>query len=90
MLTTITTAVRFLLRSLRRHCDNAETQKIVIDFVEAYIEEGLPRHEGNQILTNVGISTCLGCRENQPNQLAHVDYGGCLYVENESDLYMKS
>jgi len=23
--------------------------------------------------------TCWGCREDQPNQLAHVDYGGCLY-----------
>ena len=22
---------------------------------------------------------CWGCRENQPNQLAHMDYGGCLY-----------
>jgi len=82
MLTTINNAVRFLLRSLRRHSDEAETQKVVIDFVEAYIEEGLSREEGNSILRNVGISTCLGCRENQPNQLAHIDYGGCLYVEN--------
>jgi hypothetical protein len=23
--------------------------------------------------------TCQGCKENQPNQLAHMDYGGCLY-----------
>jgi hypothetical protein len=23
--------------------------------------------------------TCIGCLENQPNQLAHMDYGGCLY-----------
>jgi hypothetical protein len=84
MLTTINNAVRFLLRSLRRHSDEAETQKVVIDFVEAYIEEGLSREEGNSILQNVGISTCLGCRENQPNQLAHIDYGGCLYVENGS------
>jgi hypothetical protein len=84
MLTTINNAVRFLLRSLRRHSDEAETQKVVIDFVEAYIEEGLSREEGNSILQYVGISTCLGCRENQPNQLAHIDYGGCLYVENGS------
>lgn len=26
-------------------------------------------------------STCWGCRENQPNQLAHVDAGGCLYED---------
>jgi hypothetical protein len=83
MLTTINNAVRFLLRSLRRHCEEAEIQKVIIDFIDAYVDEGLSRAEGNAILTNIGIQTCLGCRENQPNQLAHVDYGGCLYVENE-------
>ena len=25
--------------------------------------------------------TCWGCKENQPNQLAHIDYGGCLYYD---------
>lgn len=29
-------------------------------------------------------STCWGCREGQPNQLAHMDPGGCLHSE-ESD-----
>lgn len=24
---------------------------------------------------------CWGCKENQPNQLAHMDYGGCLYYD---------
>ena len=24
-------------------------------------------------------TTCWGCRENQPNQMAHTDVGGCLY-----------
>jgi len=28
---------------------------------------------------NTTDTCCRGCRENQPNQLAHVDYGGCLY-----------
>lgn len=23
--------------------------------------------------------TCIGCIENQPNQLAHMNFGGCLY-----------
>jgi len=27
--------------------------------------------------------TCIGCRENQPNQLAHMDYGGCLYMDDQ-------
>ncbi len=26
---------------------------------------------------------CWGCRENQPNQLAHMNVGGCLYQEEE-------
>lgn len=25
--------------------------------------------------------TCSGCRDNQPNQMAHMDPGGCLYSE---------
>lgn len=25
--------------------------------------------------------TCWGCNENQPNQLAHMDNGGCLYYD---------
>jgi hypothetical protein len=34
----------------------------------------------NQTLTQTR-TTCLGCLENQANQLAHMDYGGCLYRE---------
>ena len=29
-----------------------------------------------------GSKTCWGCQENQPNQLAHMDKGGCLYYAN--------
>ena len=32
-----------------------------------------PKDAGNE-----PTPTCWGCRENQPNQLAHMDYGGCL------------
>jgi len=27
------------------------------------------------------VPSCSGCRSDQPNQLAHMDYGGCLYSE---------
>lgn len=27
-------------------------------------------------------TTCWGCREDQANQLGHMDFGGCLYSEN--------
>jgi hypothetical protein len=29
--------------------------------------------------------TCSGCLEEQPNQLAHMDYGGCLHEESDSE-----
>jgi len=29
------------------------------------------------------VEPCLGCEEEQPNQLAHCDFGGCLYSEGE-------
>ncbi len=33
-----------------------------------------------------GKSACWGCRENQPNQAAHMDPGGCLWQDTfESD-----
>ncbi len=27
-------------------------------------------------------TTCWGCRNDQPNQLGHMDFGGCLYSED--------
>jgi len=30
------------------------------------------------------VSSCWGCRDDQPNQLAHMDPGGCLYEEEYS------
>jgi hypothetical protein len=26
-------------------------------------------------------TSCWGCRDNELNQLAHIDYGGCLYYD---------
>jgi hypothetical protein len=31
------------------------------------------------------VPRCLGCRYDQPNQLAHMEYGGCLYVPSEEE-----
>ena len=33
-------------------------------------------------LVNVKNISCQGCREDLPNQKAHMDYGGCLYEES--------
>ena len=29
--------------------------------------------------------TCEGCKYNEPNQLAHMDVGGCLYCPSEDE-----
>lgn len=42
----------------------------------------------NENKDNHKKNTCKGCIENQPNQLAHMDVGGCL-EENYLDLYAK-
>lgn len=34
------------------------------------------------INVNNTATECTGCLENQANQQAHMDYGGCLYDEN--------
>lgn len=33
------------------------------------------------------MPTCAGCRADQPNQLAHMDPGGCLYVDEEEAVW---
>lgn len=32
-------------------------------------------------MSNLATS-CIGCRLNEPNQLAHMEIGGCLYQSN--------
>jgi len=32
-------------------------------------------------------TSCSGCRQSQPNQLAHMDLGGCLYVPDSQEKY---
>ena len=31
------------------------------------------------------VRECIGCLENQPNQLAHMDPGGCMYDESDEE-----
>lgn len=47
--------------------------------------------ENSSVTQNVGddpptTPTCLGCVENQPNQLAHMGHGGCLHNADDDDL----
>lgn len=31
------------------------------------------------------VPKCYGCKFDQPNQLAHMDYGGCLYTPSDEE-----
>ena len=44
--------------------------------------ENITNNEELNATTINATNTCWGCRENQPNQLAHMDKGGCLYYAN--------
>lgn len=35
--------------------------------------------ESSTTAETVPETTCIGCIENQPNQMAHMDFGGCLH-----------
>lgn len=34
--------------------------------------------------------SCIGCLQDQPNQLAHMDIGGCLYARDEEEVWETS
>ena len=42
--------------------------------------------------TITSITKCIGCLENQGNQMAHMDVGGCLYTldSQEYDITLDS
>jgi hypothetical protein len=52
---------------------------------QEYIEEDYGVYQMAITNQNNQDSTCWGCREGALNQVGHMDYGGCLYFE-EDDL----
>ena len=40
----------------------------------------------DRILDYQDRPTCIGCLEDQPNQLAHMGPGGCLHIEEDNEL----
>ena len=51
--------------------------KVDMNFMINVFEDSIKMLKG----LNVSPVTCIGCLEEQPNQLAHMDYGGCMYDE---------
>jgi len=52
-------------------------------YIKAYKYEGDKKIWRTFLLSHIRLVsqyiTCQGCLENQPNQLAHCDFGGCMY-----------
>ena len=49
--------------------DEYSSEQLVLISSPSQVEvESVPTYDG-----------CWGCKENQPNQMAHMDPGGCLY-----------
>jgi hypothetical protein len=52
-----------------------------VDSVTSPTKEEMAHWESHETARGKQVTTCWGCRENQPNQLAHTDVGGCLYQD---------
>ena len=49
---------------------------------EVALEETTCLEDGDQVVVGQTAACCQGCLEDQPNQLAHMGFGGCLYEEH--------
>jgi hypothetical protein len=62
----------------------AEDQRAMEEWGKAACEEYARRAaEGYPLAPPRAHAGCVGCTEDQPNQLAHMEPGGCLYQEEE-------
>lgn len=70
-----------------------EKNQEIMEKIKELIEAQSPTETCNdiKILSIKLVSACSGCREDQPNQLAHMDHGGCLYMDDPlSDHFSQS
>ena len=68
-------------------CKNADgTLKIAYDDgTEGFMIREQITHVAKRVNARAEVSQCIGCLENQPNQLAHTEPGGCLYDESDEE-----
>lgn len=67
-----------LFEDLIRNQISLFKDKVDIKFIINVLEDSVKMLKG---LSSSSSVTCIGCLEEQPNQLAHMDYGGCMYDE---------
>ena len=55
------------------------------DNIVVELDESVEFGEYQMALPQQVVSECWGCREGILNQLGHMDYGGCLYFEEDQE-----
>jgi len=68
-----------------------ECEIVDIAFQTDFLKISSPIHtieviKENEIISPKVSKTCPGCRTDEPNQLAHMDFGGCLYTEDLEEI----
>lgn len=78
--TTIENGIPMIHRALMNICPFRVVVKIMEHFMTHEVKrKRLTQIDMNAFATAFGYN-CWGCLNNQPNQLAHMEPGGCLYL----------
>tara|TARA_B110000114_G_scaffold139598_1_gene147116 strand:- start:676 stop:1185 length:510 start_codon:yes stop_codon:yes gene_type:complete len=74
--------------SAQQQEDSAHNHMFTMSYGEIQEAEPLEREADAFVVeeARAEVCECIGCLENQPNQLAHMDPGGCLYDESDEEL----
>lgn len=77
------TILSMLDNTLRETLGTDQSNQFLVNFMKRTVASGIMTITvANSYLIPYGCSIpqpCWGCKEDQPNQLAHMDPGGCLY-----------
>ncbi len=65
--------------SLVYFCDREIVIRIMHKFIKHEVKRGRLSHELGRAYIQKYCSSCIGCLGGQPNQLAHMIPGGCMY-----------
>ena len=69
---------------LQRFWDCWERYSWKMVFVDECINDvPFPAQQFINVIKETTTTTCIGCLQDQPNQLAHMDIGGCLYQDSD-------
>ena len=68
---------------LEMYCTDCEVAEISLSTEFMSLKPDMSEVDKNPVTATV--VECRGCRDDQANQLAHMDLGGCLYSDDQAD-----